>query len=148
MASSETSVFTGEVVVQPILRRERSFDFKTSRLSSGVWKTAGDWTVCRVSSKSAVSLTDRVNAKLIDAPCHDRQLPGPTGIRPRVGFKPMTPHQLAGILIEPPPSLPAAIGTQPAATAAPAPPDEPPGVNCGFQGLRAGPKSLASVMFL
>ena len=40
---------------------------------------------------------------------------------------------------EPPPSLPCAAGTMPAATAAPAPPEEPPGVRSGSQGLRVGP---------
>ena len=41
--------------------------------------------------------------------------------------------------IEPPPSPAEAIGTRPAATAAPLPPLEPPGVRCGFQGLRVTP---------
>ena len=40
---------------------------------------------------------------------------------------------------EPPPSLPCAIGTMPDATAAAAPPDEPPGVRDVSHGLRAGP---------
>ena len=47
--------------------------------------------------------------------------------------------------IEPPPSLPWAIGTMPAATAAAAPPDEPPGVRAVSHGLRAGPKRRGSV---
>ena len=47
---------------------------------------------------------------------------------------------------EPPPSLPCATGTMPAATAAAAPPDEPPGVRCRSQGLRVGPKSRASLV--
>ena len=72
-------------------------------------------------------MTERVNAKLIEAPCQDRQLLGPTGILPRVGLRPISPFQLAGILIDPPPSFPAANGTQPDATAAADPPDEPPG---------------------
>ena len=41
--------------------------------------------------------------------------------------------------IEPAPSPAEAIGTRPAATAAPEPPLEPPGVRCGFQGLRVTP---------
>src|SRR5438093_12355800 len=36
-------------------------------------------------------------------------------------------------------SLPCAIGTRPVATAAAAPPDEPPGVRFGFQGLSVRP---------
>ncbi len=37
---------------------------------------------------------------------------------------------------EPPPSVPIASGPSPAATAAPEPPDDPPGVRSRFQGLR------------
>ena len=47
--------------------------------------------------------------------------------------------------IEPPPSVPSASGPTPAATAAPAPPLEPPGVSAGFHGLRVMPKSGLSV---
>src|SRR5207245_6864143 len=42
--------------------------------------------------------------------------------------------------IEPPPSVPMWSGPSPAAAAADAPPDEPPGVRSRFQGLRVGPK--------
>ncbi len=51
---------------------------------------------------------------------------GPSGLRARVGFMPNTPEAEAGIRIEPPPSLACATGRMRAATAAPAPPDEPP----------------------
>ena len=47
--------------------------------------------------------------------------------------------------IEPPPSLPWAIGTMPEATAAAAPPEEPPGVRSQVPGLRVGPKQRGSV---
>lgn len=47
--------------------------------------------------------------------------------------------------IEPPPSLPCAAGTIPAATAAAAPPDDPPGVRSRSHGLRVGPKRRGSV---
>ena len=46
---------------------------------------------------------------------------------------------------EPPPSLPCASGTMPAATAAALPPDEPPGVRVVSHGLRVGPKRRPSV---
>ena len=46
--------------------------------------------------------------------------------RPREALKPKTPQHEAGILIEPPPSDPCEIAQSPAATAAPAPPLEPP----------------------
>ncbi len=70
---------------------------------------------------------------------------GPTGVRPRVGFSPNSPQHDAGIRIEPPPSLACATGKMPAATAAAAPPLEPPGVTSRFQGLRVGPNSFGSV---
>jgi hypothetical protein len=47
--------------------------------------------------------------------------------------------------VEPPPSLPWASGTMPAATAAPAPPDEPPLVRSGSHGLRVAPKRFVFV---
>ncbi len=71
---------------------------------------------------------------------------GPSGTRARVGLRPNSPQQEAGIRIEPPPSLACAIGTTPAATAAAEPPDEPPGVLLGSQGLRVGPKRYGSVV--
>ena len=65
---------------------------------------------------------------------------------PRLVFRPTRPLQAAGMRIEPPPSLAPAAGTMPAATAAPEPPDEPPGVRVTSHGLRAGPHSVDSVM--
>ncbi len=51
-------------------------------------------------------------------------------------LEPTRPQQAAGMRTEPRPSLPCAIGTSPAATAAAAPPDEPPGVRSVRHGLR------------
>ena len=65
--------------------------------------------------------------------------PGPKDERPRVGLRPTSPQWLAGIRIEPPPSLACAAATSPAATAAAEPPDDPPLECVGFQGLRVGP---------
>jgi hypothetical protein len=50
--------------------------------------------------------------------------------------------------IDPPPSLAPAIGTIPAATAAAAPPDDPPGVCARFHGLRVTPVAFGSVTAL
>ena len=55
------------------------------------------------------------------------------------------PHQAAGLRIDPPPSVPRASGASPAATAAPAPPDEPPGVWPRLHGLRVAPNTRLSV---
>jgi hypothetical protein len=56
------------------------------------------------------------------------------------------PQKAAGMRTEPPMSHPSAKGTQPAATADPDPPDEPPGVRPVFQGFRVTPHSFVSVM--
>src|SRR5688572_32853454 len=58
--------------------------------------------------------------------------------RPKVGLRPTTPFTEAGIRMEPAVSVPVAAMQRSAATAAPDPPDEPPGTRFWFQGLRAG----------
>src|SRR6202035_4577254 len=70
----------------------------------------------------------------------------PTGLRARVGFNPKTPDAEAGMRIEPPPSLACARGTMRAATAAPAPPEDPPEDWSRFQGFRVGPNRRDSVV--
>ena len=67
-------------------------------------------------------------------------------MRARVGLSPNRPQHAAGTRIEPPASLPCAIGTMPAATAAAAPPLDPPAVRPVSQGLRVGPKRRGSVV--
>src|SRR5512142_3016973 len=97
-----------------------------------------------MSSSAAESRTERVTAWCTDAPAQ----PSPSGAndtRPRDGFMPNRPQQEAGMRIEPPPSLAWAAGTIPAATAAEAPPDEPPDVRARSQGLRQEPSSSDSV---
>ncbi len=79
-------------------------------------------------------------------PSSDSPSSGAAEMRPRAGLSPTSPQQAAGIRIEPPPSLPCATGTIPAATAAAEPPEEPPGVRSRSQGLRVGPKMRASVV--
>lgn len=65
--------------------------------------------------------------------------------RPRVGLRPTRPVHDAGIRIDPPPSSAWAMGAIPAATAAPAPLDDPPGVRSGSHGLREMPRASLSV---
>ena len=55
------------------------------------------------------------------------------------------PQQLAGIRIEPPPSEPCATGTRPAATAAAAPPLDPPAIREVSHGVTAGGAPSGSV---
>ena len=59
-------------------------------------------------------------------PNHASPSTGPDGFRPRVGLSPKRPLAEAGMRIEPPPSEACAIGTIPEATAAAAPPEDPP----------------------
>ena len=61
------------------------------------------------------------------------------------GLRPTRPVCAAGLRMEPPPSWPIASGAMPLATAATAPPLEPPGVSCGFHGLPVTPNSGLSV---
>jgi hypothetical protein len=92
----------------------------------------------QTSSHSAVSSTERLRQPKADMP-FQRSRSGATEILPRCGFRPTSPQEEAGMRIEPAPSEAKAIGARPAATAAALPPLEPPGVRCGFQGLRVTP---------
>ena len=64
---------------------------------------------------------------------------GPIDTRPRDGLRPTSPHMAAGMRIEPPPSLALAAGSMPEATAAAAPPDDPPVPWSVPHGFRQGP---------
>ena len=70
---------------------------------------------------------------------------GQVEIRQRCGFSPTRPVQAAGIRTEPAPSEPIAAATSLPATAAAAPPLEPPGVWPMLQGLRVTPNVADSV---
>ncbi len=70
---------------------------------------------------------------------------GPGLTRPRLALKPTSPHALAGIRSEPPPSEPWAAGTMPDATAAAAPPLDPPADRLRSHGVRAGGAMSGSV---
>ena len=107
---------------------------KVSSLIVGNTNGASNCSTCIAFSNVHVSRTDFVKAKCTLAPCHPRYPPGPTGILPREVFKPIKPLKLAGIRIDPPPSLAVTIGTIPAFNAAAAPPLEPP----GFKSLLKG----------
>ena len=70
---------------------------------------------------------------------------GALDTRPRVGLIPNSPHTLDGMRIDPPPSLPWAAGASPAATAAAAPPLDPPADRLRSHGVRAGGPIAVSV---
>src|SRR5262245_3022998 len=97
------------------------------------------------SSSAAASRTVRAIGPALARPSEpDTHGAGET--RPREGLMPKRPQQDDGIRIEPPPSLPWASGARPAATAAAAPPLEPPGVRDLSHGLRQSPFSSDSVI--
>src|SRR5271154_1219453 len=98
------------------------------------------------SSIAALSRTLMLSTWPQEKPPQPSPRSGPSGLRARVGFKPNTPDAEAGIRIEPPPSLAWATGTIRAATAAPAPPDEPPDECARFHGFRVGPNRRDSVV--
>ncbi len=61
------------------------------------------------------------------------------GTSPCVGLNPTTPHQAAGIRIEPPESVPSPLSAWPAASAAAVPPLEPPATRPGAVGFGTVP---------
>src|SRR5437588_13054755 len=82
----------------------------------------------------------------VESPAQPSARMGPCEIRPREGLSPTQPHQDAGMRTLPPPSVAWAKAQRPAATAAAAPPLDPPVLCSGFQGLRAAPCSPCSVV--
>ena len=67
------------------------------------------------SRQAAVSRSDRVSTWCTAQPSSGSPAAGAQVTRPREVFRPTTPQADAGILIEPPPSEPVAIGTMPRA---------------------------------
>src|SRR5437764_15447900 len=95
-----------------------------------------------ISSVSAASATVRVIGPVCaKEPQDGGEKPGERGTRPNVGLRPNTPQKLDGTRIEPTPSVPIASGPQPDATAAAAPPLEPPLVRSRRHGLRVTPET-------
>src|SRR5262249_58353807 len=93
----------------------------------------------------AASRTVRAIGPDVPSPS-DPETYGAGETRPRAGWSPKRPQHEEGMRIDPPPSLPCAIGARPAATAAAAPPLEPPGVRAVSHGLRQSPFSSDSVI--
>lgn len=91
-----------------------------------------------------MSRTVRLTPRATAGP--DSSAAGPALILPREGLRPTSPQSAAGIRIEPDPSEACATGTNPAATAAVAPPLEPPVERSRFHGLRVGPQAVGSVV--
>src|SRR5208337_811172 len=73
---------------------------------------------------------------------------GNAGTRPNEGLIAGMPQNADGMRTEPAPSVPIATGPMPDATAAAAPPDDPPAVIFVFQGFLVIPVSRLSVVAL
>src|SRR6516225_277934 len=102
-----------------------------------------------ISRTSAASATLRVIGPVCASEAQDGgENPGERGTRPKVGLRPNTPQNDDGTRMEPTPSVPIAIGPHPDATAAAAPPLDPPLVRCGFHGLRVTPETGLSAVSL
>src|SRR5436190_3407006 len=97
------------------------------------------------SSSAALSRTEIDTQCCAPAPARVSPI-GARLMRPREGFRPNRPHRLAGMRIDPPPSVAWAIGSNRAATTAAAPPDEPPGDRSDRHGLMVGPPNAGSVV--
>ena len=95
-------------------------------------------------SSSATSSTVRAIGPSTGSGFHGS--PGPaSGITPGEGRRPTSPQNAAGLRTLAPRSDPSANGSIPDATAAAAPPLDPPGVRDRSHGLRVAPKTALKV---
>src|SRR5437868_13109410 len=104
---------------------------------SAQYGSPGRWPLM-ASRPSAASATVRAITPLVASPAQSSPRSGPLEIRPRDGLSPTTPQHEAGMRIDPPPSPPWQSAHRPAATAAAAPPLEPPAVRLGSTGFFGG----------
>src|SRR5690606_18078724 len=97
-------------------------------------------------SKPFRSATDRAMGPTLDKVSIGPA--GQAGTPPKLAFMPVTPQKLAGIRVDPPPSVPICSVPIPAASAVAAPPLLPPLVRLKSQILRVTPvKGLSAVPF-
>src|SRR6202049_5037025 len=97
------------------------------------------------SSISAASSAVRANGPWTWPGSHASGI-GQFGVNPGVGLMPTMPQNEAGIRIEQPKSVPCAHGAIPVATPTADPPEEPAGLNAGFQGFRVTPNTSLNVL--
>ena len=105
------------------LREERAARMSardTDRRAAGPWVASRNAALSRTRARDDVA--DRHAAPAL------ADIRARAALRARVGFRPTRPQHDAGMRIEPPPSVACAAGMTPAATAAPAPPLDPPEV--------------------
>src|SRR6185437_4646652 len=92
----------------------------------------------RIRATAAISAALRAKAPTVSRVGESGIAPV-TGTKPYVGFQAVTPQQCAGMRREPPVSDPSATTTDPLATAAAEPDEEPPLIKSRFHGLRTEP---------
>src|SRR6267143_2921364 len=95
-------------------------------------------------SRNAASSTERAIGPFTPKPTNGSGV-GATGTRPNVGRNPTTLLKLPGLRSEPPRSLPSAHGSIPVATAAAAPPLDPPALLGWSYGFTVVPYTLLYV---
>ncbi len=136
--SSSTGSPVGASRSRPILSRPGSAPTSSmyGRSGSGALYQASRSARPMTSSMRAASPTVRVIAPPVVECSQPRTN---SGTRPRLGLRPTRPVTDAGTRIDPPPSPACATGASPAATAADAPPLDPPEVCARFHGLRVLP---------
>ncbi len=86
----------------------------------------------------ATSAMRRAIGPLVERSSQPGGVGPPPGTRPRLGFMPESPQHAEGMRMEPPPSDPVASGTMPAASAAAAPPEDPPGPRLRVERVQRG----------
>src|SRR3982751_1493587 len=94
-----------------------------------------------MSCSSAASATERGRKPYVERPVPESG----GGAPPGPALRPTSPQQAAGMRMDPAPSEAVAAAHRPAATAAPLPPLEPPGVRSRSHGLRVAPYHHVSV---
>ena len=139
---------TGCCRVRPISSRpggRLAWPRKDSPGGSGGWvyMSPGKLPVI-TSSSSAASATVRAIGPSTPKPSRSGAS-GPPETRPRDGLIPNSPQTRTGMRMDPAPSLPWAAGARPAATAAAAPPLDPPADRDRSHGVLAGGPILVSV---
>src|SRR5450759_2973798 len=102
----------GDVVLNPMRSLPTSRCMVCAYGSSGLASSNGSpgSEPCSTSSARALSRQLREITPSLEAPHQTSPKPGPEETRPREGRRPKSPQYDAGMRIEPPPSLPAAMG--------------------------------------
>ena len=109
------------------------------------WGPASAWSATRTSATVRAIGPSTANS-WVTTPSSANGMVDAAGTRPVVGLIDAIEQHVAGLRSDPPRSLPNPIGVMPVANAAPSPPELPPAVWSGCQGLRVSPCKSLSVL--